>query len=100
TLARHLARQGVRVGFLDGSRVIDVRAYSSARETWREWGRSLDLKDAARPLRQLGDVVFLLLVQGLPVPVLLLFGWRVLAGGEVSGPLGALAAASAVLLLV
>lgn len=79
TLARQLARHGARVGFLDGSRLITTRAYCSARETWREWGRSLDLKDASRPLRQLGDVLFLGLVQGLPVPVLVLLGARALA---------------------
>ena len=100
TLARHLARQGVRVGFLDGSRVIDVRAYSSARETWREWGRSLDLKDAARPLRQLGDVGFLALVQGLPVPVLAAYAWWALAGAGPSPAFTALAAVSGALLLV
>lgn len=73
TLARHIARNGYRVGFLDGSRLYDVLAYSSAREAWREWGRSLDLKDSTSPLRQLSDVVFLLVVQGTPVPVLLVW---------------------------
>ncbi len=71
TLARHLARAGHRVGFLDGSRLYDVRSYTSAREAWREWGRSLDLKDATSALRQWGDVLFLAVVQGTPVPVLL-----------------------------
>ena len=71
TLARHLARAGRRVGFLDGSRLYDVRSYTSARETWREWGRSLDLKDASSVVRQWGDVLFLAVVQGTPLPVLL-----------------------------
>lgn len=79
TLARYLARRGVRVGFLDGSRLIDVRAYSSAREAWREWGRSLDLKDATTTARQAMDVTFLVLVQGLPVPVLAWIALRALA---------------------
>jgi dolichol-phosphate mannosyltransferase len=70
TLARHLARAGHRVGFLDGSRLYDVRSYTSARETWREWGRSLDLKDSTSPMRQWGDVLFLAVVQGTPVPAL------------------------------
>ena len=70
TLARHLARAGHRVGFLDGSRLYDVRSYSSAREAWREWGRSLDLKDSTSLVRQWGDVLFLAVVQGTPVPVL------------------------------
>ena len=71
TLARHLAHTGHRVGFLDGSRLYDVRSYASAREMWREWGRSLDLKDAATPWQQWADVAFLLVVQGTPVPVLI-----------------------------
>ncbi|MEP6618772.1 MAG: glycosyltransferase family 2 protein [bacterium] len=71
TLARNLARAGHRVGFLDGSRLYDVRSYTSAREAWREWGRSLDLKDASSRARQWSDVMFLLIVQGTPVPVLM-----------------------------
>lgn len=81
TLARHLARNGRRVGFLDGSRLYDVRSYTSARETWREWGRSLDLKDASSVVRQWGDVMFLAIVQGTPLPVLLTAAMLVLARG-------------------
>ena len=66
TLARELARRGARVGFLDGSRLYDVRSYSSAAEMWREWGRSFDLSDATPRLRQALDVAFIALVQGLP----------------------------------
>jgi dolichol-phosphate mannosyltransferase len=80
TLARVLARDGRRVGFLDGSRLYDVRAYTSAREAWREWGRSLDLKDATTRLRQWSDVLFLLVAQGTPLVVLAVFALRALAG--------------------
>ena len=80
TLARHLARSGRRVGFLDGSRLYDVRSYTSALETWREWGRSLDLKDASSRWRQWGDVLFLLVVQGTPIPALLSIAALRLAG--------------------
>jgi dolichol-phosphate mannosyltransferase len=45
--------------------------YSSMAETWKEWGRSLDLKDAATPIQTLGDCVLLLAVQGLPLPLFL-----------------------------
>lgn len=69
TLARHLARRGERVGFLDGSRLYTVRSYQSAREMWREWGRSLDLKNATHPVRQWLDIAFLLAVQGLPMGI-------------------------------
>ena len=85
TLARTLARAGHRVGFLDGARLYDVASYTSARETWREWGRSLDLKDASSRLRQWSDVVFLVLAQGTPLPVIIasLLGLtRGMAGAE------------------
>ncbi|MEM9772725.1 MAG: glycosyltransferase, partial [Cyanobacteria bacterium P01_D01_bin.73] len=69
TLARNIANQGYKVGFLDGAKVIKVRMYEGAKETWDEWGRSLDLKDAATPAQVWGDVAFLTAVQGLPVPL-------------------------------
>ena len=68
TLARYAASQGFKVGFLDGAKVIKVRMYEGAAETWQEWGRSLDLKDAALPAQLWGDLWLLLMVQGLPLP--------------------------------
>lgn len=83
TLARNMARAGYRVGFLDGSRLYDVRSYNSAREAWREWGRSLDLKDASSRFRQWYDVLFLLIAQGTPVPALIGMAiWVGLAGAS------------------
>ncbi|MCC6319269.1 MAG: glycosyltransferase [Gemmatimonadaceae bacterium] len=72
TLARVLARRGVRVDFLDGSRLYDVRAYTSVGQMWREWGRSFDLSDATTRARQWLDVVLVLFAQGVPVPYVLL----------------------------
>jgi dolichol-phosphate mannosyltransferase len=72
TLARHMARNGARVGFLDGTNIIGVRAYSGIAQMWREWGRSIDLKDGTTPLQQLADVCFVLLAQGIPLPAVLL----------------------------
>lgn len=66
TLARYAAAQGAKVGFLDGCQLIKVRMYEGFAETWREWGRSLDLKDASSPTQKWGDVAFLVAVQGLP----------------------------------
>ena len=80
TLARELARAGRRVGFLDGSRLYDVRSYSSAGEAWREWGRSLDLKDATTRARQWRDVLFLLVAQGTPIVALIALAVRALVG--------------------
>ena len=67
TLARNAAKQGAKVGFLDGSKLLKVRMYEGMSETWREWGRSLDLKDAASAAQKWGDLGFLFAVQGLPL---------------------------------
>ncbi|GAB4146145.1 MAG: glycosyltransferase family 2 protein [Cyanobacteria bacterium J069] len=66
TLVREAARRGANVAFLDGSEVFKVRMYDGIGETWREWGRSLDLKDASTPGQTWSDVAFLLTVQALP----------------------------------
>ena len=85
TLARHMARNGARVGFLDGAKIIGVRAYSGIGQMWREWGRSIDLKDGTTPFTQFLDCCFVVLTQFVPLPALLLAGllhapeWR--AGG-------------------
>ena len=71
TLARNIAAAGYKVGFLDGANLIKVRMYKGAKETWQEWGRSLDLKDAASVAQVWSDWLFLLLVQGLPLPLLI-----------------------------
>ncbi|MBX3175393.1 MAG: glycosyltransferase [Gemmatimonadaceae bacterium] len=83
SLVRHLARRGVSVGFLDGSRLYLVRSYTGLRQMWREWGRSLDLKDATTKLRQAGDTAFVVLAQGaqLPLAVWLAGAWPTLPAG-------------------
>jgi dolichol-phosphate mannosyltransferase len=81
SLARHLAARGARVGFLDGSRIIRVRAYSSLREMWREWGRSFDLKDATPVWRRWFDVALVWSAQALPIPMMMVLA---LTGAAVS----------------
>jgi len=80
TLARHLAARGARVGFLDGSRIIQVRSYTSLAEMWREWGRSFDLQDATSLWHRWLDVVLVWAVQGIPLLVLLAVGLLWTAG--------------------
>jgi dolichol-phosphate mannosyltransferase len=70
TLARAAAQRGANVGFLDGAELMQVRMYTSMAETWREWGRSLDLKDASTPRQTFADCLLLTAVQGLPIPLL------------------------------
>lgn len=71
TLARSLAGRGVKVGFLDGSRLYKVRAYEGLAQMWREWGRSFDLSDACSRPQQWFDVAFIAVAQGTPLLVLL-----------------------------
>lgn len=72
TLARNIAATGFKVGFLDGAKVLKVRMYEGATETWKEWGRSLDLKDASSRAQTWGDLWLLTSVQGLPLIIVLL----------------------------
>jgi dolichol-phosphate mannosyltransferase len=74
TLARHLAAHGAHVGFLDGSKIIQVSAYVSLAEMWREWGRSFDLKDATPMWRRWLDVALVWSAQALPLPMLIALG--------------------------
>jgi len=71
TLARAAAQRGAKVGFLDGAALMQVRMYTSMQETWREWGRSLDLKDASTPSQTFTDCILLTAVQGLPLPIVI-----------------------------
>lgn len=85
TLSRTLAKRGVRVGFLDGSRLYTVRAYENLAHMWREWGRSFDLSDATTRGRQWFDVAFVILAQGLPWLVLLAFALGVFSRESAAG---------------
>ena len=77
TLARAAAQRGAKVGFLDGAALMQVRMYTSMQETWREWGRSLDLKDASTPSQTFADCLLLTATQGLPLPLLIAFSvWQ------------------------
>lgn len=69
-IARHLAAHGARVGFLDGPALLDVEMYPTARETWRAWPRSLNLRDATSRRWRWRDALVLVLAQVLPLPVL------------------------------
>lgn len=73
TLARNIAAAGFKVGFLDGAKVLKVRMYEGAMETWKEWGRSLDLKDASNRAQIWGDLWLLSAVQGFPLIIFLAY---------------------------
>ncbi|WP_017295536.1 2'-O-glycosyltransferase CruG [Geminocystis herdmanii] len=72
TLARYIASLGYKVGFADGAKVIKVRMYEGLEETWREWGRSIDLKDAGSKAQLWAECGFLALIQALPFSIVLI----------------------------
>jgi dolichol-phosphate mannosyltransferase len=69
-LVRHLAAEGWRTGMCDASPLLAVDMHDSAREAWREWGRSLSLPGVAPGRQQALDIVCLALTMALPLPVL------------------------------
>ncbi|WP_346107623.1 glycosyltransferase [Nonomuraea maheshkhaliensis] len=94
-LARHLARRGWKVGFLDAGGLLEVDMHDSAGELWREWGRSLSLGDVTGPGQQAADLAVIWLTGAVPVlrlaagrpswPDLALLALRVLVAGALRG---------------
>ncbi|GIH92720.1 glycosyltransferase [Planobispora siamensis] len=66
-LARSLAAAGWRVGFLEAGGLLEVDMHESAAEVWREWGRSLPLRDVTSPGWQAADLAVVWLTAALPV---------------------------------
>jgi dolichol-phosphate mannosyltransferase len=71
-LARRMATDGRRVGFLDAGEMLSVRMFESFRDAWTGWGRSLALPGVEPRRRQLVDLAVIVLAQVLPIPRLLL----------------------------
>jgi dolichol-phosphate mannosyltransferase len=68
TVARHLAAAGFQVGFFEGGALSSVRMYASAAECWRNWPRSLPLRDASTPPAQVWlGLAEVALVQAMPL---------------------------------
>jgi dolichol-phosphate mannosyltransferase len=71
TLARRLVRLGEAVGFYETDGLIDAAMYTGWRDTWRNWTRSLPMRDRYQDgaaLLGLAEVTF---VQALPLPLTL-----------------------------
>jgi dolichol-phosphate mannosyltransferase len=78
TIARRLAECGEEVGFYESDGLIDVRMYENWRETWRNWPRSLPMRDQYFGWREWLGLLKILVLQALPLPV---FVVCVIAGG-------------------
>ncbi|MFI6456824.1 glycosyltransferase [Streptosporangium amethystogenes] len=66
-LARTLAARGWAVGFLDAGSLLEVDMHDSVAGVWREWGRSLSLRDVTGPGWQAADLAVVWLAGALPV---------------------------------
>lgn len=88
-LARRLAASGEPVGFYEAGDLVEVAMYRGAADAWRNWTRSLPMRDDswgwAGPL----GLVEILLVQAAPLPLLLWLASRG-QGGTLLGRLNLL----------
>jgi dolichol-phosphate mannosyltransferase len=69
TLARSLVASGVPVGFYEAGDLVCVKMYDDAGETWRNWPRSLTLRDRFAPFGGWLGLTEVALVQALPLPL-------------------------------
>lgn len=67
TLARALVAAGFRSGFYESADLVDVEMYASATDAWRNWSRSLPLRDRYDDGRR--GLAAVTLVQALPLPL-------------------------------
>jgi dolichol-phosphate mannosyltransferase len=82
TIARRIAECGEPVGFYEAEPgLIDVRMYTTWRETWNNWPRSLPTRDQYFSWREAIGLLDILLFQALPLPAFAL-------GIAVGAPLG------------
>ncbi|MBE1531905.1 glycosyltransferase [Actinomadura algeriensis] len=66
-LGRLLARDGWRVAVRDAGALLEVDMHTGPADVWREWGRSISLRDVTSPAGLAGDLAVVWLVAALPV---------------------------------
>jgi dolichol-phosphate mannosyltransferase len=76
TLARELVAAGLRVGFYELDDLVRVRMHEGWRQAWRDWPRSLPLRDRFWGWSGRLGLLEVALVQALPLPLLLLTAGR------------------------
>jgi dolichol-phosphate mannosyltransferase len=72
TIARALAAHGVRVGFYEAGDLVGCAMYGSGRETWRNWPRSLPMRDHYLGVCGWLGLAEVVLVQAAPLPALVI----------------------------
>jgi dolichol-phosphate mannosyltransferase len=78
TIARRLADCGEAIGFYESDGLIEVSMYNHWRDTWRNWLRSLPMRDQYFGWREWLGLLKVLVFQALPLPVFVLCA---IAGG-------------------
>jgi dolichol-phosphate mannosyltransferase len=76
TIVRRLVEWGEAVGFYETHGLAAVSMYGDWREAWRNWPRSLPMRDQYFGWRQAVGLLEVFFVQGLPLPMLI-FAWNV-----------------------
>lgn len=69
-LARKIVGAGETIGFYESDDLISVRMYRNGRETWREWPRSLPMRDHYEGPGWITGLAEVATVQALPLPLL------------------------------
>jgi len=78
TVARCLVATGHAVGFYEAEGLVAVRMYEGWRETWRNWPRSLPMRDRYTRWGSLVRLSEVVLVQAAPLPLGILLVRRLL----------------------
>lgn len=71
TIARTLVATGYRVGFYEADDLVSVKMYADWRDAWRNWTRSLPMRDQFSGIHTLLGWLEVALVQALPLPLFL-----------------------------
>jgi dolichol-phosphate mannosyltransferase len=76
TVARALAANGYAVGFYESDGLVDVTMYEGWRDAWRNWPRSLSMRDRYAGVVGWVGLAEVVLAQALPLPLTLLLARR------------------------
>ncbi len=71
TIARMLVARGYAVGFYEAGGLVSVKMYAGWRDAWRNWTRSLPMRDKFSGSGTLIGWLEVVLVQALPLPLFL-----------------------------
>ncbi len=83
TIARSLVARGVAVGFFEpaaGVELVDVEMYDGWRDAWRNWTRSLPMRDHSSGARWWLKMFDMTLTMGLPLVILVASAGRFRSG--------------------